>query len=92
VAYEAREKALPTPSAHRPHYRVRHDMVDAEGKVSLRYKGKMLHLNVGYRHRRQRILLHVIDEHVRVLTEDYKLIGEATLDPTQSYQPVRRVE
>ena len=92
VAYVAREKAIPVPSQKRPHYRVRHDVVDAEGKVSLRYKGKMLHLNVGYRHRRQRILLHIIDERVRILTEDYKLIGEATLDPRQSYQPVRRVE
>jgi transposase InsO family protein len=92
AAYVAREKALPIPGPNRPHYRVRHDVVDAAGKVSLRYKGKMLHLNVGYYHRRRRILRHIIDERVRVLTEDYTLIGEATLDPRQSYQPVRKVE
>ncbi|MDE3031956.1 MAG: IS481 family transposase [Acidobacteriota bacterium] len=88
--YGAREKAVVGPARPSPHYRVRRDVVDPHGKVSLRYKGKMLHLNVGYAHRGQKVVLHVVDEHVRVLTSAYKLIGEATLNPTQSYQPVRR--
>ena len=36
------------------------------------------------------MVLHVIDDEVRVLSEDFTLIGEATLDLTQSYQPLRR--
>ncbi len=75
-----------------PHYRVRRDVVDPHGKVSLRYKGTMLHLNVGYAHRGQRVILHIVDEHVRVLPNAYKLVGEATLNPAQSYQPVRRAK
>ena len=91
-AYAAREKARPSAPTHHPHYRVRRDVVDTHGKVSLRHRGKMLHVNVGYRHRGQRVILHVIDDEVRVLSEDYTLIGEATLDPTQSYQPLRRAQ
>jgi transposase InsO family protein len=91
-AYAAREKARPAAPTHRPHYRVRRDVVDPHGKVSLRHRAKMLHVNVGYRHRGQRVILHIIDDEVRVLTKDYALIGEATLDPAQSYQPLRRVQ
>lgn len=90
--YRARTKAVAGPPRQEAHYRVRHDVVDPHGKVSLRYKGKMLHLNVGYAFRGRRIILHIVDEHVRVLSDTYSLIGEATLDPTQSYQPVRRVK
>lgn len=92
VAYAAREKATPAPPTHRVHYRVRHDIVDQKGKVSIRFRSKMLHINVGYRHRGQRVILHVVDTHVRVLTWDFKLLGEATLDERQSYQPMRRAE
>ena len=88
--YGARERAVPGAVTPRAHYRVRHDVVDKAGKVSLRYKGKMLHLNVGYARRGQRVVLHIVDERVRILSEGYALIGEATLDPTKSYQPVRR--
>ena len=52
----------------------------------------MLHVNVGYRHRDQRVILHVIDDEVRVLSEDYTLIGKATLNLTRSYQPLRRAQ
>lgn len=91
TAYRAREKAMPGATRHRVDYRVRHDIVDPRGKVSIRHRGKMLHINVGYRHRGRRVILHVVDAEVRVLTDDFTLLGEATLDPSQSYQPMRRV-
>jgi transposase InsO family protein len=91
AAYAGRERARPGSPRRRPHYRVRHDIVDPRGKVSLRHRSKMLHINVGYRHRGRRVILHVVDNEVRVLTEDFKLLGEATLNPAQSYQPMRRV-
>jgi transposase InsO family protein len=93
AAYQARERALPGPlQRRRAHYRVRHDVVDSSGKVSIRYLSKGLHIGVGSRHRGERVILHVIDNQVRVLTEDFKLLGEATLDPRQTYQPMRRVD
>jgi len=40
-------QALPGMSSVDPHYRIRHDKVDAAGKVSLRFWNKMLHLGIG---------------------------------------------
>ncbi len=71
---------------------MRHDVVDSRGADSLRYKGRMLHLGVGYRHRGERVILHIVDERVRVLSEHYVLIGQATINLAQGYQPVTRVE
>jgi transposase InsO family protein len=87
-AHFLRDKALPGPPIQRPHYRVRRDVVDPGGKVSISHRGRILHINVGYRHRGKRVVLHVIDDHVRVLTEEFVLLGMATLDPTQSYRPM----
>ena len=33
---------------NQPHHRIRHDVVDVRGHVSLRYLGKLRHLNVGW--------------------------------------------
>ncbi len=90
-AFLARERAKPQGVARR-RYRVRHDHVDAKGKVSLRYRGRMLHVNVGLRLQGKSVILHVIDDEVRVLDVRYRLLGEATLDPSQSYQPMRKAE
>jgi len=93
VAYSRREKALPTSQQRRPHhYRVLHQIVDSGGKASLRYHSKTLHINVGYRYRGRRIIMHLVDAEVRVLTEEFKLLGEVTLDPRQGYQRMRRVD
>ncbi len=42
------------------------------------------------RHGASVLVVHIVDERVRILSEGYALIGEATLDPTKNYQPVRR--
>jgi hypothetical protein len=53
TAYTARPKA--TPSTDRStdvHYRVLHDSVDKDGKLSLRLAGRMHHIGIGAEHRR----------------------------------------
>ena len=55
-------------------------------------RGQMCRLIGDTAHWGQAVILHIVDEHVRVLTGAYKLVGEATLDPAQSYQLVRRVK
>lgn len=67
------------------HYRVR-DRVDAAGKVTLRYKSRLLHIGLGRRYARRRVLLLVDDLHVRVLTELGELIRDLTLDSNRTYQ------
>lgn len=52
----------------------------------------MLHLGVGYRHRGERVIMHIVDDRARVLSERYTLIGQATLNPAQGYLPVQRAE
>jgi len=87
VAYNARLKAHPSPAEPAVHCRVRQDRVSAEGKVTLRYRGRLFHIGIGRAYKHQAIRLLIADRHVRILTEDGELIRELTLDPTRNYQP-----
>jgi transposase InsO family protein len=90
VAYQARPKA--TPAAHRDHDthdRVRHDRIDADGKVTLRVDGRLHHVGIGRTHARTRVLLLVQDLHVRVVNAATgELLRELTIDPARDYQPI----
>ncbi len=88
VAFNARLKAGPRPPAPAPHFRVRHDRIDGEGRVTLRYLSRLRHIAVGRAHKRQRVTLLVADAEVRVLAEDGTLLRELTLDPDRVYQPL----
>lgn len=90
AAYSSRPKAEPFSLINEPHRRIRHDVVDPWGKVSLRYRGALRHLNVGYMHRGTRVRLYIVDEDVRIVTEDGELIRVATLDASKDYQPTRK--
>ena len=73
-----------------PHHRIRHDVVDVRGHVTLRYLGQLRHLNVGWSYRGQSIRLYVVDDHVDIVTEDGELVGEIILNPERDYQPIIR--
>lgn len=92
VAYHERERARPGEFAPPHRYRVRHDVVDKAGKVSIRHHSRLMHIGVGRRHIGQRVILHVVNDDVRVFTDDFKLLGEVTLDGGHSYQAMRRVD
>jgi len=87
VAYNARAKAKPNTLINDPHWRIRKDTVDVRGHVSLRYLGKLRHLNVGWSYRGQMVHLYVLDDVVTFATEDGEFIGETRLDPNRDYQP-----
>jgi transposase InsO family protein len=87
VAYRARAKAKPHTLIHQPHWRIRTDTVDVRGHVTLRYLGKLRHLNVGWAYRGQSIRLYVLDDVVTFATEDGEFIGETRIDPNRDYQP-----
>lgn len=88
-AYKARTKAVPTlvPFVVEGHYRVRRDRIDKSGRVTLRYRSKLIHIGVGRAHAGTRVLLLVADRDVRVVTEDGELLRQLTIDPTKDYQP-----
>jgi transposase InsO family protein len=90
-AFNARTKAAPrrTRVAIPVHYRVRRDRIDKTGKVTLRYRSKLIHIGVGRAHAGTRVLLLVADRHVRVITDDGELLRELTIDPNRNNQPRR---
>lgn len=90
AAYQGRDKMPAGALINQPHYRLRHDVVDKRGHVTLRYLGKLRHLNVGWRYRGERVRLYVTDDRVEVVTQDGELVGEIILDPERDYQPIRR--
>lgn len=71
-----------------PHGRVRHDVVDSNGKLTLRHNSKLHHIGVGRRYAGTPVLMLVHDLHIRIVRAgSTELIRELTLDPTRDYQP-----
>jgi hypothetical protein len=60
--------------------------VDKAGRVTLRYRSKLLHVGVGRAHIGTRVLLLVANRDVRVITEDGELLQQLTIDPSKDYQ------
>jgi len=89
-AYSARVKARPAAEIlPHTHFRVRHDKVDGQGKVSLRHDSKLHHIGLGRAHKGKPIKLLVADRDVRVLdAKTGELIRSLTLDPSRDYQPI----
>ncbi len=84
--YEAKLKARPVAKVE-THFRIRHDKVDKQGKVTLRYESKLFHIGVGARHKGLPIVLLVADRDIRVVSaEGGELLRHLTLDPSRDYQ------
>ncbi|MBD3916935.1 transposase [Nocardioides hwasunensis] len=92
TAYHARPKASPGTSRQTDiHYRVLHDIVDKDGKLSLRMNGRLHHIGIGAEHRRTPVLKLVDGHHVRIIdAATGELLRELTIDPTRNYQPLGR--
>jgi transposase InsO family protein len=88
VAFGSRDKARPRKVDHSAskELRVRHDKVDIDGSVTLRYRSKLHHIGMGNRLRGTRVIMLVAGRHIRVLSEDGELLRELTLDPSKDYQ------
>ena len=89
-AFHARLKAHP--SAGSPiQYRVRRDKLDAGGRVTIRYLGRLRHLYVSYKHRREPVALLVAGPDVQVVAEDGSILRRLTLHSERNYQRVEQV-
>ena len=86
--FNALIKARPSYAPPRFDHRVRHDKIDAFGKVTLRYLGKLRHIPVGIAHKNRKVHLLIAGADVRIITEDGELIRALTLDPNRNYQPL----
>jgi len=87
--YDTLPKAVPGPSRDADtHDRVRHDIVDKSGTVTLRIDGKLRHIGVGRTHTRTHVILLIQDLDVRVINAiTGELLRELTIDTTKDYQP-----
>jgi transposase InsO family protein len=93
AAFDARNKARPsgpkiTVGADT---RIRHDIIDPGGKVTLRYKSRLHHIGLGRDHRGTRVIILRAGLGIRIVSADGELLRELTLDPTKDYQPTGRV-
>jgi transposase InsO family protein len=89
AAYQARPKATPTGSTQaEPQARVRRDVVDSDGKLTLRHNGRLHHIGVGRTHARTPILMLINDCDIRIIhATTGELIRELILNPAVDYQP-----
>jgi transposase InsO family protein len=89
AAYQARPKAAPADSAPaQPQPRVRRDVVDNDGKLTLRHAGRLHHIGVGRTHARTPILMLINGRHIRIIhATTGELIRDLILNPAIDYQP-----
>ena len=88
AAYQARPKASPptTPDS-RPQPRVRRDIVDTDGKLTLRHHGRLHHSGVGRTHARTHILMLINGLDIRIIhAATGEIIRELILNPATDYQ------
>jgi hypothetical protein len=86
-AYNLIPKAEPTTPTDPNLWRVRYDIVDSGGKVSLRYGNRMLHFGVGRKHSRTEIIILIHNTNATIISTTGETLGDYKIDPTQTYQP-----
>ena len=87
-AFSSRPKAFPTGYKIPPHFRVRHDKIDAAGVITIRYNSRLHHIGLSKHLRGTKVLVLINDLDIRVLHRHTgQLIRKLTLDPTRDYQP-----
>lgn len=85
--YTQLPKATPTRGTN-IHYRVRHDIVDKTGAVTIRHSGQLHHIGIGRAHTATPITIIAADLDIRIInTTTGELLRHLTLDPTRNYQP-----
>lgn len=89
TVYDSLPKALPGPTRDPDtHDRIRHDIVDKTGSVTLRHNGRLHHIGIGRTHAGTRVILLVHDLQIRVVNAATgELLRELILDPSRDYQP-----
>ena len=90
-AFHARLKASPSRLGAAVQYRVRRDRLDAGGRVTVRYLGRLRHLYVSYKHKRCPVTLLMAGPHVSVVADDGSMLRELTLDASRDYQRVEQL-
>jgi transposase InsO family protein len=85
-AYRATARAQPAGRGAPAHFRLRYDVTDAKGGMTLRRGGRLHHLATGVAHARRRVLA-IVDEHeVTVVALDTgEILSSHRIEPTRAY-------
>ena len=85
-AYRATPKALPSNSAGRGHFRLRYDVTDKKGALTLRRGGRLYHLKVGAAHARCRVLAIIDEREVTVVALGTgEVLSNHLIEPDKGY-------
>jgi transposase InsO family protein len=91
AAFNTRTKAHPRlPGIAVDGYRLRHDKIDRNGKITIRSKGRLHHIGLGRRHAGQTVAVLIAGRDIRILDDTGQLIRRLLLDPTRDYQAQKR--
>jgi hypothetical protein len=86
AAYRATPKALPSGSGGRGHFRLRYDIADGKGAITLRRAGRLHHLNTGAVNARRRVLAIVDEQQVTVVALDTgEILSTHLIEPDRRY-------
>ena len=85
-AYTLIPKAEPTTPDNPDIWRVRYDIVDEGGKVSLRYANKMMHLGIGRAHHRTAVIVLINGLDATTITHTGEVLAEHHINPDRHYQ------
>jgi transposase InsO family protein len=85
-AYRATPKAMPAGSRAAGHFRLRYDLVDRGGRITLRRAGRLHHLGIGAANARRRVLA-IVDEHeVSIVALDTgEILSTHYIEPERLY-------
>jgi transposase InsO family protein len=84
-AYQARPKASP-PNTAAEHFRIRHDVVDQFGKLTLRHGSRLHHLGIGRTHAHTPVLILVTTTTVTVVSKNHHhVLSSHHVDPDRNY-------
>jgi transposase InsO family protein len=83
--YRATPKAMPSDSG-RGHFRLRYDVTDGKGAITLRRGGRLHHLNAGIIHARRRVLAIVDEQEVTLVALDTgEVLSSHRIEPDKGY-------
>jgi transposase InsO family protein len=85
-AYRATPRALPSGSGVRGHFRLRYDVTDSKGAITLRRAGRLHHLKIGAAFARRRVLAIVDEQEVTVVALDTgEIFSTHLIEPDRRY-------
>jgi len=85
-AYNARPKAQPGGKIIPDHFRLRNDVVDKHGNLSLRHNGTMHHIGIGRAHSGTAVRMLIHEKEIRIITTSGELLRDFIFDEERNYQ------